>query len=129
MDGEDSHGCRDDLRFVSMGERPLDVFQNSLQFNQSLLWIHTSVILYLSPKSNATNEVLLNGAIARNRKDDVGDISYATPYLADIQLEDNLGVCAWMASCELDSGHIHLRFSLPQIAKINVTSSWDATAR
>lgn len=86
MDGKDGHGCRDDLRFVSMGERPLDVFQDPVQFDQSLLWLHTSVDLYLSPKSNATNEVLFNGAIARNRKDDVGDISYATPYLADIQL-------------------------------------------
>ena len=128
MDGQGGRGCGDDAGFYSMGERASEVFQNPLQFDESLLGLHSALDLHLPPKSNAPNEILLDGAVAGNREDHPGDLPHATPHLAHLQFENRLGVFARMAEGEPCPGDVRLRRRRPQVAFVDVAPPRDAVA-
>ena len=127
--GEDCRGDGDVVRPYHLGEWTVDVFQNSLQRDQSLLWVRSPGDVHLPAKFDTPNEILFHGTASRNWKDDVGDIFDAASYLAHFQLQDGVGVFAWMASCEFGIGDVFLHCDLSETAQIDVCSSWDVVTQ
>ena len=124
MDGQDSCGVGDVVRISSLGERPIDVFQNTVQFDQPLLWLHSASDLRVPTESNTDNEIILDEAIAQYWKDNLRDILDATSHLVNIQLQDDICSVAWLAACQFGSSDMSLHPDLSQIARFNVATPW-----
>jgi hypothetical protein len=107
-----------------LGERPIDVYQNTVQFNQPLLWLHTASDLCVPTESDADNEIILDEAIAQYWKDNLRDILDATSHLVNIQFQDDIGFVAWLAAHQFGSSDISLFSDLTQIARFNVATPW-----
>lgn len=63
MDGKAGHGSGDVVRAQAMGERSIDVFQDTVQFDESILWSDTTVDVYLSSELDSQNEILFDGTV------------------------------------------------------------------
>ena len=116
VDRQDSCGYGNGVRIKSLGERSIDVFQNSVQFYQPLFRLHSTSDLRLPSESYAENEIILHGAITQYWQDNIRDLPDATSHLVDVQLQDDLGVIAWLAAGQFSFSDFSLHQDLSQIA-------------
>jgi hypothetical protein len=122
MDGEDGYGCWDAVGISDMGEWSFEIFENPVQYHQSLLRLYPTIDLHLPSKFYAQNEVILYGAFAHNWQDNFGDLHYATPYLVDIQRKNDPSIFARLASGQSSIGDIFLRHTLSEITQPDIAS-------